>query len=131
MADTTHILSVGRIANCPVIHLYVCSLLGFLYRGHQHVDRAFSWICRRSVENWNTQSDSEPLPAGRLVLIQHSMLSVQLGLAVEISRAGCRIRLERSIAWSPSKDIIGRDVDQQGRALRAELGQGPRGADVE
>lgn len=83
MADTTDILGVGRVTQCPVIHLDLGTIfLGFPDCVHQHVDGALGGRFSVTVQYWNPHDNAESVLSGRLVLLQDRAFAIELGLAV-------------------------------------------------
>ena len=116
-----------------MIHLHLPALPLAQNNIHQAVHRALPIPARLHlpVQHRHPHHHAPPLPFLPFVLPQDSPLPVELGLPVQVRRPRRGARLVGRLAGPPGVDVVGRDVDEEDAARRAELRQRARGFDVE
>lgn len=128
----THILRVGRIPQGPVVHLdFGTGILRLGDRVHEHVDRALGGGLCWAVEDGDAEHDAQALLAGALERLEGGGLAVELGLAVEVGRAGGGVGLVWGVPRLAGEDVVGRDVEEQDVPGGAEAREAAGGLDVE
>lgn len=105
--------------------------LGFPDRVQEDVDGTLGRGFGFAVEDGHAKYDAESVIPGLFVLVEHGVLAVQLGLAVQIGRAGGRVGLVGSFAGLTGENVVSREIEEKGRPRRAEPGEGRRSLNVQ
>lgn len=122
MAYAANIFCVSGVANRPVLHLDLSTIFLSLPNSIQeHIYGAFRRHLSGAVEHRDAKDETKALLASRVVLLQDSMLSIELRLSVQVGGSGWCVNLVGCFALLAGEDVVGRYIDEQDGALGTQL----------
>lgn len=132
VADPSHILRIRGVPNSPVVHLDTSiGVLGLPNSVHEDVYGALCWLLNRAIQDRHPQHHAPARLACVLILPQHGLLAVVLGLPVEVRRVGRAIGFVRRLALGAGEHVVRRDIDEQDGPRSADFCERSRGRNVQ